>query len=71
MWQNGKKYRFYIKNNSHHSPENAILAYYDALDFKAFEKAYNLINPKSNKPIAQYMLEISVTDGLFNQKLLI
>jgi len=59
-------YAFYIKNESHHSPENAILAYYDALDFKEFEKAHSLINPKSNLPIAQYMLEISVTDGLLS-----
>ncbi|MEP5340831.1 MAG: hypothetical protein ABJL44_07605 [Algibacter sp.] len=59
-------YQFYIKNDSHHSPENALLAYYDALDFKEFEKAYSLINPKSNLPISQYMLEISVTDGLLS-----
>ncbi|MDP5081625.1 MAG: hypothetical protein NWP87_03140 [Winogradskyella sp.] len=59
-------YIFYIKNDSHHSPENAILAYYDALDFKEFEKAHSLINPKSDLPIAQYMLEISVTDGLLS-----
>lgn len=59
-------YQFYIKNESHHSPENAILAYYDALDFKEFEKAHSLINPKSNIPIAQYMLEVSVTDGLLS-----
>ncbi|NNC49112.1 MAG: hypothetical protein HKO01_01075 [Flaviramulus sp.] len=59
-------YLFYIKNDSHHSPENALLAYYDALDFKEFETAHSLINPKSNLPIAQYMLEISVTDGLLS-----
>ena len=59
-------YLFYIKNDSHHSPENAVLAYYDALDFKKFEKAYNLINPKSELSISQYMLEISVTDGLLS-----
>ncbi|WP_298342982.1 hypothetical protein [uncultured Algibacter sp.] len=59
-------YLFYIKNDSHHSPENALLAYYDALDFKEFETAHSLINPNSNLPIAQYMLEISVTDGLLS-----
>ncbi|WP_411893781.1 hypothetical protein [Winogradskyella sp. A2] len=59
-------YLFYIKNESHHSPENAILAYYDALDFKEFEKAHSLINPKSDISIAQYMLEVSVTDGLLS-----
>ena len=59
-------YQFYIKNDSQRSPENAIIAYYDALDFKEFEAAYNLINPESDKTIAQYMLEVSVTDGLLN-----
>ena len=59
-------YLFYLKNNSQRSPKNAIIAYYDALDFKAFEKAYSLIDPKSKLPIAQYMLEISVTDGLLS-----
>lgn len=59
-------YQFYIKNESHHTPENTILAYYDALDFKAFEKAHSLINPNSNMSIAQYMLEVSVTDGLLS-----
>lgn len=59
-------YLFYLKNDSQRSPENAIIAYYDALDFKEFEKAHSLINPYSNIPIAQYMLEISVTDGLLS-----
>ena len=59
-------YVFYLKNDKHRSPENVILAYYDALDFKAFEDAHSLINPKSNIDIAQYMLEISVTDGLLS-----
>ena len=36
------------------------------LDFKEFEKAHSLIDPENNLPIAQYMLEISVTDGLLS-----
>ncbi|MFT5243706.1 MAG: hypothetical protein ACJA1H_001384 [Glaciecola sp.] len=59
-------YLFYLKNDSQRSPENVIIAYYDALDFKKFEIAYNLINPESDKTIAQYMLEVSVTDGLLS-----
>jgi hypothetical protein len=59
-------YLFYLKNDSQRSPENVIIAYYDALDFKKFETAYNLINPESDKTIAQYMLEVSVTDGLLS-----
>ncbi|AUC74345.1 hypothetical protein [Olleya sp. Bg11-27] len=59
-------YLFYLKNDSQRSPENAIIAYYDALDFKEFEKAHSLIDPENTLPIAQYMLEISVTDGLLS-----
>ncbi|OUR98364.1 hypothetical protein A9Q86_15055 [Flavobacteriales bacterium 33_180_T64] len=59
-------YNFYIKNDSQRSPKNAIIAYYDALDFKEFETAFSLVNPESNMTIAQYMLEISVTDGLLS-----
>ncbi|MCG8795438.1 hypothetical protein [Tenacibaculum finnmarkense] len=57
-------YLFYIKNDSQRTPENAIKAYYDAIDFKEYEKSYQLIDPKSGISIAQFMLEISVSDGL-------
>ncbi|WP_434035541.1 hypothetical protein [Formosa sp. 4Alg 33] len=59
-------YMFYLKNDTQRSPEHAIIAYYDALDFKNFEKAHSLIDPEIDMPIAQYMLEISVTDGLLS-----
>ena len=59
-------YLFYLKNDSQLSPKNALIAYYDALDFKEFEKAHSLIDPNSNLSIAQYMLEVSVTDGLLS-----
>lgn len=59
-------YLFYLKKDTHRSPKNVVLAYYDALDFKKFKKAYLLINPKSNVGLDQYMLEISVTDGLLS-----
>lgn len=59
-------YHFYIKNEAHYAPENAILAYYDAIDFKRFEEAHSLINPKSKLSLDQYMLEVSVTDGLLS-----
>ena len=59
-------YIFYIKNDSQRSPKNAVIAYYDALDFKAFEDAYHLIDPNSNLSKAQYLLEIAVTDGLLS-----
>ncbi|GAK98833.1 hypothetical protein JCM19314_2864 [Nonlabens ulvanivorans] len=59
-------YIFYLKNNTQHSPDNVVLAYYDAIDFKEFEKAHSFINPESDLPLDQYMLQISVTDGLLS-----
>ncbi len=59
-------YLTYIKNAKQISPVNVTESYYDALDFKEFKRAYSYIDPKSNKTIDQYMLEISVTDGLLS-----
>ncbi|WP_272149636.1 hypothetical protein [Tenacibaculum aiptasiae] len=59
-------YIFHMKNDSQRSPQNVVAAYYDHLDFKRFIKAHKLISPKSNVALDQYMLEISVTDGLLS-----
>ncbi|MFC5048511.1 hypothetical protein ACFSTE_08515 [Aquimarina hainanensis] len=59
-------YIFYIKNASQISPENVMKAYYDALDFKEFEKAYTYLDPLEQKTLDQYMLEVSITDGLLS-----
>lgn len=59
-------YEFYLKNNTQLSPENVIHAYYDALDFKEFQKAYSYLNPESDVTLSQYMLEVSVTDGILS-----
>lgn len=59
-------YTFYLKNTTQRTPENVVLAYYDAIDFKEFEKAYLYLNPKSGLELNQYMLQISVTDGLLS-----
>lgn len=57
-------YEFYIKNVAHHTPENVVKAYYSALDFKRYEKAHDLVDPINKIKIAQFMLELSVTDGI-------
>ena len=59
-------YLFYVKSEEQLSPENAVMAYYDAMDFKEFERAHSYIDPQSGKSIAQFMLEISVSDGLLS-----
>ncbi|MBD1259656.1 hypothetical protein HZY62_03590 [Maribacter polysiphoniae] len=59
-------YEFYLKNNTQLSPENVVHAYYDAMDFKEFQKAYSYLNPESDVTLSQYMLEVSVTDGILS-----
>jgi len=59
-------YLFYIKNSAQLSPKNVVEAYYDALDFKEFERAHSYLSPESDISIAQYMLEVSVTDGILS-----
>ena len=59
-------YNFYIKNTAYVSPENIVKAYYNAMDFKNFEKAYSYLNKGSEKEFDQFMLEISVADGLLS-----
>ncbi|MET7027918.1 hypothetical protein [Sediminicola luteus] len=59
-------YEFYIKNKTQISPSNVINAYYDALDFKEFERAYSYLDPHSEVSLSQYMLEVSVTDGILS-----
>lgn len=59
-------YQFYMKNTTQIAPENVVKAYYDALDFKEFERAYSYLNPDSGVTLAQYMLEVSVTDGILS-----
>ena len=59
-------YLFYIKNTAQLSPENVVVSYYDALDFKEFNRAHSYLDPGAGKSLSQYMLEISVSDGLLS-----
>jgi len=59
-------YTFYLKNSTQRTPKNVVTAYYDAIDFKEYERAYSYIDPASNKKLSQFMLEISVSDGLLS-----
>ena len=59
-------YHFYIKNTAQISPENVVMAYYDALDFKEFERAYSYTLPNNAITLSQYMLQVSVTDGILS-----
>jgi len=57
---------FYLKNQDQINPTNTVHAYFDALDFKEFSRAHSYLNPNSEKTLSQFMLEISVTDGLLS-----
>lgn len=59
-------YFFYIRNATQISPQNVVRAYYDALDFKEYERAYSYLDPEAKKSISQFMLEVSVTDGILS-----
>ena len=59
-------YMFYIKNETQRSPENVVKAYYDAVDFKELNRSFTYIDPEDDLTRAQYLLEISVTDGLLS-----
>lgn len=59
-------YRLYIQNATQISPKNVVKSYFDAIDFKEFEKAYSFINPQTKMSISQFMLETSVADGVLN-----
>jgi hypothetical protein len=59
-------YIFYLRNSAHMAPDNVVKAYYDALDFKEFEKAHSYLDPNAKVSLSQYMLEVSVTDGILS-----
>ena len=59
-------YIFYLQNTTQRTPENVLKAYYDALDFKEFERAHSYLDIKEGMTLSQYMLEVSVTDGILS-----
>ena len=59
-------YFIYLDNQDQFSEENVVKAYYDAVDFKEFERAHSYLVPESGKSIAQFMLEVSVSDGILS-----
>lgn len=59
-------YKVYTHNTARHSPENLVKAYFDAIDFKHFQKAHDLFDPNSRPDFDQYMLELSIEDGVLS-----
>lgn len=57
-------YKLYFLNLKQVSPTKVVESYYDALDFKEFSRAYTYLEAPEDYPVDQFMLELSVTDGL-------
>lgn len=55
---------FKLNKNNHSNPKNLAVAYFDAIDFKRFQDAYTLLDPNSRSSFDQFMLELSVEDGI-------
>ena len=56
----------YITHRPHHSATNIIVAYFDAIDYKYFDKAYSYFDPQSRPEKEQILLDISLEDGIAN-----
>lgn len=59
-------YKTYLNHAEQVAPKNVLMAYYDALDFKEFTRAHSYIDPSGEVSLSQYMLEVSVTDGILS-----
>lgn len=57
-------YKVYFSNQTQNSASKAVFSYYDALDLKQYERAYSYLDAGEGYPLDQFMLEISVTDGI-------
>ena len=56
----------FLVNHDQVSPENTLEAYYDALDFKEFERSYGYLSDQEGLTLDQYLLQLSVGDGLLS-----
>lgn len=46
------------------SPQNAVSAYFNAIDYKYFSEAYELLYPGERGSLEEYQLRLSVKDGI-------
>lgn len=58
--------QYYQSRQVQASPEQVVMAYFDAMDFKEFERAHSYLDPLANKTLDRFMLEIAITDGLLS-----
>ena len=51
-------------NKDQYSPENLITAYFDAIDFKEYNKAFGFYDPENSPTLDQILLDLSQEDGI-------
>lgn len=56
----------YIKLNPYATPESITTAFFDALDFKQFNKVFDYYDPTNRPSKEQILLDISLEDGIIN-----
>lgn len=61
-WPSYAFYATFVKPED--TPEAAVVAYWDALDFKRFEAAYEWLEPQKGLNFDRWLLELSVVGGL-------
>ncbi len=59
-------YQFYLNSSPQLSAKNVVKSYYDAIDFKEYERAHSYLDPKAKKSLPQFLLETAVQDGILN-----
>ncbi len=53
-----------VNQFQHATPQKALNAYFDALNYKDFKKAYTFLDEETRPVMDQYMLELSLEDGI-------
>ncbi|NNF20519.1 MAG: hypothetical protein HKN67_01150, partial [Saprospiraceae bacterium] len=57
---------YYYNNDDRTSPENLVNAYFNALDYKDFQKAYALIDPDQRPDWDEYQVQLSLQTGILS-----
>ncbi len=53
-----------VVHRSEPEPEDVVVGFYDDLDFRRYEEAWERLNPHTRPSLADYLLNMSVGDGL-------
>ncbi len=60
----GILYFAWYNNSKQNTPKHLLTNYFHALDFKKFEDAYQYLDPETRPEKDQYLLELSLEDGI-------